>query len=87
MQKNHKLLIRRAIRSNDVFELHQAVVEFSNDEQARTFGFAVGAVLIVALFKVYMLDSRGLKGETRDINQKTYELLERLIKEKTPGVN
>lgn len=87
MQKNHKLLLRQAIRSNDALQLHQAVLDFANDEQARTFGIALGAVLIVALFKVYMLGAESFEEKTRAINQRTYELLERLIKENTPGIN
>lgn len=86
MQKNHKLSLRKAIRSDNVFELHQAVLEFASDEDARVFGVAIGAVLIVALFKVYMLGSQPLDPQTMAVNGRTYELLERLLKEKTPGI-
>ena len=89
-QKNHKLALQKAIRSDNIFELHQVVLELSDKQ---VISAAIGSVLIVALFKVYMMGVKGSSssssgsrngGET--IRKRTYELLELLLKENTPGV-
>jgi hypothetical protein len=90
-QKNHKLALQKAIRSDNIFELHQVVLEL-NDKQV--ISAAIGSVLIVALFKVYMMgvtgsrssSGGGSRNESETIRKRTYELLELLLKENTPGV-
>lgn len=83
------MAIQKAIRSDDIQQLHQAVLHFYNDKDAKIVGAAIASILIVALFKVYMLGAKHSEpmSTTTTIRQRTYELLEGLLKETTPGLN